>query len=90
MADHYVIITKSGKAITPQTHEYFRILSKIYEDYQSGGSNWDKPNKLLRNGNVVVETNLAEVAWNYGSALRNAISKASMDVQANQRPEWLT
>lgn len=85
---NYTIIKKSGRTEwLPETF-YQAVLDSVYREYCSAGGNWDRPNMLLLNGKVVVESGLADLAWKYGknaTALRQETEKKITD---GVKPEW--
>ncbi len=90
MAAHYTIIRHSGRAENvKEGHSYWDVLSSVYTEFQSAGGNWDRPKMLLLNANVVVPDKLADLAWEYGQALREAQSKAVASTRELYKPDWV-
>jgi hypothetical protein len=87
---NYVVLTLSGR-VWPKavTTGYFGILSAVYEELQSAGSQWDAPWTLLRDGKVVVDGKLNDLAYKYGSEDREARARAYTEVREKHWPEWL-
>lgn len=82
---NFVVITASGRVWQgmrfTETTTYFDILDAIHIEHMTAGGSWDRPTMLLLNGAIVVEEKLADVAWNYGSALSKAVNDARADVR---------
>ena len=85
---NYTIIKASGRTEWMPETTYQAVLSSVYREYCSAGSNWDGPNMLLLNGRVVVDTGLADIAWRYGtsaSKMRNEVERRISDAI---KPKW--
>lgn len=88
--DVYAVIYGNGRAETMKDGDtYWSVLDSVYREYQSAGGNWNRPVMLLRNGKVVVEKGLANLAWNYGRDKYEMDAKAAENCKAKHMPEWL-
>ena len=87
--DYYVVICESGRSQLFENKTYWQVLDVLFDAHQSGGSNYDRPKILVYNGNVVVEKGLCEIAWKYGSGLRDAYEEARKKVQKVFWPDWV-
>lgn len=62
-----VVITASGRVKEyPAGADIQEVLESVYHDHQTAGSGWDRPTKLFIGGECVVESGLADVAWEFG------------------------
>lgn len=98
---HYLVVTRSGRpwlggSVSPgltSTDDpeatYWSILQKIFTEYQSAGSQWDRPWVLMLDGRIVVEGELSEVAWDYCTKLREAEKLIRQSVRDGHMPDWL-
>lgn len=85
---NYTIIKESGRTEWLPDKTYQAVLAGVYREYCSAGGNLDRPNMLLLNGKVVVESGLTDLAWKYGnraSALRQAVERQISD---EIKPTW--
>lgn len=99
--DNYVVLRLSGKVMSfnslgsrlDQAPSIFvDLLDVIYTEFQSAGSSYDPPHRLLKNG-VEVMSNLKDLAYKWGKdrqALREAANvwlrnKHTPDVLRDQR-----
>lgn len=73
---------------TESAGPYLAILDSIYQEYQSAGGNWDRPDKLFLDGKLVVPSGLADLAWNYGRDRSDATSAAQRAVQNLHIQDW--
>jgi hypothetical protein len=89
MADKFVVVTVAGYPTTYDNKTYWQVLADIHMQYMSAGGNWDRPNMLIRNGEVVIASDLASEAYKYGQALYDAQRQATAVVQAFHKPAWL-
>lgn len=88
--DVYAVIYGNGRAETVKDGmDYWSILDSVYVAYQSAGGNWNRPVMLLRNGKVVVEKGLADLAWNYGREKSDMAQKTYAACKNKHKPEWL-
>lgn len=63
----YTMMRESGRCtVYKETMGYHEILSEIYVEYMSSGSVWDRPNRLFRDGDIIIRNELAEIAWGFG------------------------
>lgn len=79
---HYVVMRKSGRifafrggfgALTEASEgPFLTILDSIYQEASSGGSDYDRPDKLFLNGVCVIETGLTDHAYKYVFDRRDA------------------
>lgn len=81
MTKKWTVIRRSGAAETfwgpdecnvSGKKDYLEVLDHVYRDMMTGGSTYDCPNMLLSDGSVVVESGLTDLAYAYGTDLRNA------------------
>jgi len=93
----FVVIRASGKAenfdrpgilFPSQSPPYLDVLSKLYDEVQTAGSNHDSAVTLLFNGKVVIEGNLHRAVWDFGWERRQAIDKAAAAVNEKHTPDW--
>lgn len=93
----FVVIRASGKAenfdrkpglFPAESPPYLEVLSKLYDEVQTAGSNHDSAVTLLFNGKVVIEGNLHKVVWDYGWERRQEIDKAAAAVNEKHTPDW--
>lgn len=77
----FTVITNRGRAKTYDQVSYFSVLTAIYDEFRSGGSNHDLANMLLLNGKVVVTSGLNELAYKYCTERDEAMQKARDEVQ---------
>jgi hypothetical protein len=80
MSNKFVIIRQSGTAENCSTDDYFEVLSAVLREYLSGMS--DPADKLMRNGSIVIGSDLVAVAQGYCSAMEQAINDAEATVKA--------
>ena len=85
---NYTIIKKSGRTEWMPETTYREVLSRVYLEYLSAGSNWDRPNMLIVNGKVVVESGLADAAWAYGTFERGLRDETERKLSETFKPEW--
>lgn len=85
----FTVITQNGRADVRDTGDYFSVLSRIYDEYGRAGSNWDRPNMLLINGEVVIPSGLADIAWSYGHDYSVSQTKMSKEVHDRHFPAFL-
>lgn len=85
MTKKWTVIRCSGAAETfwgPDEHgasgkrDYLDVLNHVYNDMVAGGSTYDRPNMLLSDGKVVIDSGLTDLAYAYGTDLRNAYEHA--------------
>lgn len=86
---NYTVIRLSGHAKYYKHTDYFKILDEIYVEYLSAGSQWDRPNILLMEGKVVIPEDLAAVAWNYGTRLKELTKIRDAIMRQEFQPLWL-
>lgn len=86
----YVVINRSGRVWNgrPGVMTWFSILDAIHVEFMSAGGEWDRPDKLLVNGEMVVASGLADIAWEYGEKLKIARFAAQDKVNADFSPDW--
>lgn len=84
----FTIIRESGRAEFSDTAGYLDILDKVSIEYNSAGGGWDRPNMLLLNGKVVIESGLSEIAWNYGERRRELSAKSWEKIRSEFVPPW--
>lgn len=86
----YVVLTASGRVWSgkPGVMTWFCILDAIHNEFMSAGGSWDRPDKLIVNGTVVVERGLADVAYAYGQKSNKERWAAAARVQDEFRPDW--
>ena len=79
---NWVVLTEKGRVwkAMPKEPNYYKILDYAFNEFCSAGSTWDRPNQLFRDG-VLIHSNLHAIAYNYGDALRKALSAASNKVR---------
>lgn len=87
--ENYTIIKLSGRTEFFPDADYYSVLSNVFHEYMSAGSNWDRPNMLLFNGRVVMTEGLADLAWNYGERNRALHEEIHTKIRAEFAPEWL-
>lgn len=78
----YVVMRRSGKvfpfrsgfgALTEVSGgPFLNILDAIYQEASSGGSTYDRPEKLFLNGTCVIESGLTDLAYKYVADKRDA------------------
>ena len=94
----YVVFRKSGRVMDFRsgtgTHSesksvYLSILEEVAREQMSGGSDYDRPDKLFLNGECVVPERLSDLAWNYHADLRAAQYAARKKANQLHEPEWL-
>lgn len=86
----YAVIYANGRAETMKDGAtYWSVLSEVYTAYQSAGGNWNQPAMLLKDGKVVVEKGLADLAWQYGKDAYEAQTAAVTANRAKHKPDWL-
>lgn len=86
--DNWAMIRVSGRCETPEGSEWYSILEAVGREKEYSGSNWDRPDKLLKNGMVVVDRGLADVAGAYVHRLRKEYAEAAERARAaNAEPE---
>lgn len=86
---NFTIIKESGRTEFFTDRDYFGILSSIYHEYMSAGSNWDRPNMLLMDGKIVISEKLSEIAWSYGQRNRDLHSKLTETMRNEFTPDWM-
>lgn len=84
----YTIIKKSGRADVYSDRDYMGILSDVGHEYTSAGGNWDRPNMLLMNGNIVVEYGLVDLAWKYIERYRQLREQLDRTMKEEFQPAW--
>lgn len=62
---NWTVIKESGRTEFYQDTDYFSVIAAVGHQYMRAGSNWDRPNMLLLNGRVVVESGLAGLGYKY-------------------------
>lgn len=85
----FTIIRNSGRSDFSDTTTYFDILSSVALEYMSAGSNWDRPNMLLLNGEVVIDSGLSEIAWEFGKRKSMIYKNASEQLQSEFKEPWI-
>ncbi len=68
---------------------YLHILGVVATEMQSAGSDWDAPDKLFLNGNLMVERGLTDLAWKYRTDEVDARDAALRKVRNMHMPNWL-
>ena len=98
---HYLVITRSGVpwrgagvpagqfSTDKPEYTYWSILGQIFTECGSSGGNWDRPWILMLDGRIVVEEKLSEVAWDFGTKLREAETLIRQSVRDGHMPDWL-
>lgn len=77
----YTIIKKSGYAENVKDGKtYYNILDEIWIAHLQG-ANHDYPTMLLRDGKIIIDSNLENVACEYGSLVRNLQQKAEVELR---------
>lgn len=84
----YTVIRRSGNTKVFDDAPYFGVLRSCFHEHQSGGSNYDHPNMLLRDGEVVVEKDLCDLAWDYCTQFDKEVAETAERVNGHHRPEW--
>lgn len=87
---NYTIIKKSGKTEWQPDSTYQAVLASIYREYCSASGNWDRPHMLLMNGEVVVESGLADAAWSYGTFAQALRDETERKISEAFKPDWET
>jgi hypothetical protein len=95
----YVVMRKSGcirqmrhsgiGTLTETEGPYLSILSAIADEHQSAGGNYDRPDKLFLNGELVVERGLCDLAWKFRQDELGSREAASRAVKNMHMPAWL-
>lgn len=85
----YTIIKESGRTGVYGDRYYLDILNAVGHEYMSAGGNWDRPNMLLMNGKIVVESGLADLAWNYMEKFRELCEEMDRTIAAEFSPSWV-
>lgn len=67
---------EGSTAMVGAKRSYLDILQMVYVDMMSGGSVYDRPNMLLADGKIVVQSDLSKLAYKYGTARKDAIDAA--------------
>ena len=63
----YVVMTSSGCVKQYGAVDTIQeVLEEVYQEFTRAGSNWDRPTKLFIDGKCVIESGLADIAWDYG------------------------
>lgn len=85
---NYTVIRGSGKPMWFPDYEYLDVLREVYDEYNTAGGNWDRPQKLLRGDKVVIEKGLSDVAYSYGMRLHQLRAALKDQIKAEFQPEW--
>ena len=89
-SDRFTIIRYSGRADNCKDGaDYFSILDTVYLEHSSAPGDWDAPNMLLRNGKIVIEGKLHDLAWKYCRDRQQAMDEAATAVRDKHLPAWL-
>lgn len=101
MADKsiYAVMRRSGRMMqfrdalsgnsTESGGPYLHILGVVVTEFQSAGSDWDAPDKLFLNGNLVVAKGLSDLAWKFHQDKIGARDAAYNTVKNIHMPDWL-
>ena len=86
----YVVLCRSGRIWYPTRDpgDYWSILSNVYTEFLSAGGNWDAPQTLILNGEVV-DTKLLKTADAYCSERREKIRELEDSLREKHTPDWL-
>lgn len=84
----FTVIRESGRCEFFDTAGYLDILDKVSIEYNSAGGGWDRPNMLLLNGKVVIESGLSEIAWDYGKRKQELAAKSRETIRTEFMPPW--
>lgn len=86
---NYTIIRKSGKSTFYPDTDYYMLMNVVYGEFMSAGSDWDHPNMLLLDGEVVMKAEFQQVAYCYGQYRGQLFSNAEARAREKFAPEWL-
>lgn len=75
MKHKYTVITDSGNAKLYDGKELSQVIDALFTDYQSGGSTYDYPKALYRDGNLIVNDRLSDIVYNLGTMKRKGINE---------------
>lgn len=86
---NWTIIKESGNARFIIDADYYEVLLGIGYDFMSASSKWDRPNMLLLNGKIVVESGLADIAYAYMERMKELNSEVTRKLREEFKPDWL-
>lgn len=86
--ERFTIIRESGRCEFFDTAGYLDILDKVSVEYNSAGGNWDRPNMLLLNGKVVIDSGLSELAWRFGERRRELREETWDKIKTEFKAPW--
>ena len=78
----------SGGTNMSSGQPYVNILHHIATQGEGGGSNYDRPMKLLLNGEVMVERGLTDLAYAYLKDKRDLAKEANNTLLNLHTPAW--
>lgn len=85
---NYTVIRLSGRCDFHSDTDYYGVLKKIAYEYGSAGGDWDRPNMLLEDGEVVVASGLTDIAWSYGQRSRVLHDELQRKIREEFKPTW--
>lgn len=62
---NWTVVKESGRTEFYADTAYHSVIAAVGHQFMRTGSNWDRPNVLLFNGKVVVESGLAELGYRF-------------------------
>lgn len=96
----YVVMRRSGAIMrfasglgsdgNSHAGPYTLILDAIANEHASAGGDYDRPERLFLNGELVVPRGLTDLAWEYQRDAVAARETARRAVNDLHRPAWLT
>lgn len=83
----FTVIRRSGDAMVfSKDHPTLeKVFDHIFQDQQSGGSNYDRPNMLFQDGLVIVESGLSDLVWKLVTAKHKAMDVVYSDFSESIR-----
>ena len=79
----YVIMYTNGKAENvKEGMTYYSILDKVYLEFCHAGTGQALPDKLFKNGKIIVKNGLTDIAYKYSKYYLTAKQKFEDDLKA--------
>jgi len=85
---NWTVIKDSGRTEFYQETDYFSVIAAVGHQYMQAGANWDRPNMLLLNGKVMVESGLAELGYKYVQRRRELYEEVTKKLNDEFAPEF--